>query len=96
MTRKEILNFGKEIVHKIFHIREDSITLKGYTARDKNGKLFFYEVKPTKTIDNVLQEYYWVASVEGYQLPRILYPFVKWEDEEPTKTEMYIKLTNHG
>ena len=86
MTRKEILQFGKEIADKFFHKKHHKeVTVKGFAARDRDGKLYVYREKPIRYNDK------WVLGGALF-LPIDLLPQVKWEDEEPTTIELTIKL----
>ena len=85
MTRKEILQFGKEIADKFFHKKHrEEVTVKGFVARDRDGKLFLYEGKPIRYNNK------WVGGALFH--PIDLLPQVKWEDKEPTPVEITIKL----
>ena len=57
-----------------------------YVARDKNGDLYLYTVKPKK-IDDC-----WICSYPAnmVELDKELYPEVKWEDDEPTEVKLII------
>lgn len=62
-----------------------------YVARDKDGFLYVYMIKPTKGDKR------WVLDLSErqadiYPIPRILFPEVKWEDEEPR--ELVLKPIN--
>ena len=70
---------------------EEKIT--AWIARDKNNKLFLFFQKPHKS------KYYnvWECIEECYSDNQEindseLYSQVKWEDEEPTKVELTIKI----
>jgi len=85
MTRKEILQFGKEIADKFFHKKhQEEVTVKGLAARDRDGKLFLYGGKPIRYGNK------WVSG--ELFLPIDWFPQVKWEDDEPTPVEITIKL----
>lgn len=85
MTRKEILQFGKEIADKFFHKKhQEEATIKGFVARDRNGKLYIYEERPIRYNE------IWIGG--RFFLIDNLLPQVKWEDEEPTPVEITIKL----
>lgn len=85
MTRKEILQFGKEIADKFFHKKHhEEVTVKGFVARDRDGTLFLYETTAIRYNNK------WVYG--AYFLPIDLLPQVKWEDKEPTPCEIIIKL----
>lgn len=58
----------------------------GWIARDKNGTLGFYYVKPNK--DN--EEGEWCYKY-GYGLIGELFPFIKWEDKKPYSVEEMLK-----
>jgi len=85
MTRKEILQFGKEIADKFFHKKhQEEVTIKGFVARDRDGKLYLYVEKPIR-YNNI-----WVAG--PVSLPIDLLPQVICEDTAPTPVEITIKL----
>ena len=85
MTRKEILQFGKEITDKFFHKKhQKEVTVKGFVARDKDGRLFLYNEKPIK------YNSIWIG--DGFSLQIDLLPQIKWEDKKPTPVEITIKL----
>lgn len=85
MTRKEILQFGREIADKFFHKKhQEEVTIKGFVARDRDGKLYLYDRTAIKYNNK------WVYG--AFFLPIDLFPQVKWEDEEPTPVEITIKL----
>ena len=48
-----------------------------WIARDKDGELFCYAVKPCK------RQRLWMGDNDYIQLPDNWFPEVKWEDEEP-------------
>ena len=90
MTRKEILEWGREMADKIFHKKKDEMTVKGWIARDESGFIYYYSVKPHKS----LRFSQWCVG-RSHQLVLLsddIFPFVKWEDEEPTPCEITIKL----
>lgn len=85
MTRKEILQFGKEIADKFFHKKhQEEMTIKGFVARDRDGKLCIYEERPIRYNE------IWIGG--RFLLIDNLFPQVKWKDEEPTPVEITIKL----
>lgn len=81
---------------------EEKIT--AWIARDERGYLFaFHYGKPIK-----IEEYDWEMPSPGYwdyedeelsmnpenvwELGKKLFPQIKWEDKEPTKVELTIKI----
>lgn len=48
-----------------------------WIARDEDGELFCYAVKPYKDSG------FWIGGNNNIQLPDNWFPKVKWEDEEP-------------
>lgn len=92
MTRKEILEWGREMANKIFHGKHEEQTLKGWAARAKNGKINLFAEKPTKNEKSGC----WVVDFTPGIVLRIkcdeTFPSVKWEDDEPTPCEIIIKL----
>lgn len=64
---------------------------EAWVARDESGSLFIYEEKPIK------HEHSWKPSIsfnDCYSLNNHFnLPQVKWEDEEPTKVELTIKIS---
>lgn len=70
---------------------EDRIT--AWVARNKSGTISFFKTKPIKEINDGL----WVCydgNVTRILDNEFLFDFsqVKWEDEEPTKVELTIKI----
>lgn len=66
---------------------EEKIT--AWVARDKDGVVTLFNKKPRKS------DYYpeWVIDEGEYlEIGRNLSPQVKWEDVEPTKVELTIKI----
>ena len=63
--------------------------MKLYIARDDNGDLYLYSVKPTKSISDGC--WYDTESGLSIYLETNKFPEVKWEDEEPTEAELTIK-----
>lgn len=61
-------------------------TITAWIARDKEGELYLYQFEPNKADD------FWTGF--GFTMPfdRHLFPQVKWEDKEPTKVELTIKI----
>lgn len=88
MTRKEILQFGKEIADKFFHNKhKEKNTIDCYMVRAESGDLYLFLNKPKKS------NLGW--SAQNYQdenIPVDWFPQVKWEDKEPTPIELTIKL----
>lgn len=71
---------------------EDKIT--AWVARDTSETLTFYQTKPIKSIDDGL----WICS-DSDKITTLFgdeflfeFPQVKWEDDEPTKVELTIKV----
>ena len=87
MTRKEILQFGKEIADKFFHKKhqEETHIIHGWVVRDRCGNCWFCKSKPHKTR-------YDDWSSPFVALRRQAFPQVKWSDDEPTPAELTIKL----
>lgn len=58
-----------------------------WIARDKDGILNLFKEKPNK------ERYRWYSDriQPDMYLNRLLFPEVKWEDEEPTEVELIIK-----
>lgn len=64
--------------------------ITAWTARDENGILFIYISKPIKDKSTGAwynPEDYGIGITENNDFPQ-----VKWEDEEPTKVELTIKI----
>lgn len=64
--------------------------LKAWVARDEDGSLFLYIVKPRKSQSK------WMPDgssdlIELIELSRESFPEVKWEDEEATEVSITIK-----
>lgn len=90
MTRKEILEWGYEMADKIFHKKKDEMTIKGWIARDLNGFIYYYSVKPRKSICS--HQWHTDTSQSLLRLPNYMFPSVKWGDEEPTPCKITIEL----
>lgn len=67
--------------------------VNAWVARDEDGRLFIFFKRPKK------YEIYggWHIEAEGMwgiseELTKDLFSQVKWEDEEPTKVELIIKI----
>ena len=61
--------------------------LEAWVARDDNGMLYLYLVKPIKF------ETTWITAAIGakfIQLDKELFPEVQWSDEEPKKIKLSI------
>lgn len=63
---------------------EEKIT--AWVARDKNSGLYIHTLEPNKEKD------FWIGLGDNLVIDRHLFPQVKWEDEEPTKVELTIKI----
>ena len=67
-------------------------TITAWIARDKSGILFMYTRKPLKGKSCEA----WYLDTEkpgvGIEMDVNKFPQVKWEDEEPTKVELTIKI----
>lgn len=56
---------------------------RGWIARDKNDRLYWYETKPKEKFD-----YKWRVDYSAYTeistfFPQCKFDFIKWEDKEP-------------
>ena len=56
-----------------------------WAARDMDGKLFIYRVKPLKDYS------VWYSPGFSLALGRTPFPEVQWSDEEPTRVTIMIK-----
>lgn len=62
---------------------------RGWIARDKNGKLYWFENKPTNKINAE-----WITSITGTIInidsvfPQCKFEFIKWGDEEPWEVKI--------
>lgn len=64
--------------------------MKAFIARDKDGRLFLYSSTPP-----IKTELQWISlstSKNIFKIDDMLFPEVKWEDEEPT--EINIEIVN--
>lgn len=62
-------------------------TITAWIARDKEGGLYIHTLEPNKEdLD------FWIGFGDNLVIDRHLFPQVKWEDEEPTKVELTIKI----
>lgn len=90
MTRKEIKEFGQHIADKVFHKKEQDniLVIKGWIARDKNHKIYFYGDEPSKNDSQ------WVGKIAKVfvRFDDDCFPQVNWEDDKPTACEIVIKI----
>lgn len=63
---------------------EEKITT--WVVRDEDGGLYIYTLEPNKEKD------FWIGLGDNLVIDRHLLLQVKWEDEEPTKVELTIKI----
>ena len=56
-----------------------------WAARDMDGKLFLYKLKPLKDLT------VWYSHGFSLALGRTPFPEIKWSDEEPTRVSITIK-----
>lgn len=61
-------------------------TITAWIARDEGGGLYIHKLEPNKS------GYSWMGFGDTLVIDRHLFPQVKWEDEEPTKVELTIKI----
>lgn len=69
--------------------KKQSPKIKGWVARDKNGKLNFFLGKPRKIINTQGQEY-WIGHGRMKQ-PNEFFPDLRWEDD-PIEVELTIHI----
>lgn len=62
--------------------------MKYYIARDEDGSLWLYDIKPKKEKD----QSWWDASTSFIELDSNSYSEVKWTDEEATEVEIILNL----
>ena len=57
-----------------------------WVARDKDGTLYLFTQKPSKMNDS------WagILGTRRGDLPRTMFPEIKWSDDEPTKVKLII------
>ena len=81
-------------------------TITAWIARDKSGSINIFRTKPSRFGGMLSQylgghffpstpDYYWGEFKIGSRqidIPENLFPQVKWEDDEPTKVELTIKI----
>ena len=58
--------------------------IKAWIARDENGEIYIYTTEPRKL------KRQWEAIDKGFDKKK--FQQIKWEDEEPTKVELTIKM----
>lgn len=70
-----------------------------YIARDKSGKLYLYNNKPVKEYNEWHNYDAYLLNISHYNEVMFainneddIFPFIKWEDEEPWKVEDLLKL----
>ena len=62
--------------------------MKYYIARDEDGSLWLYDIKPKKEKD----QSWWDISTRFIELDSNSYLEVKWTDEEATEVEIILNL----
>ena len=62
--------------------------MKYYIARDEDGSLWLYDIKPKKEKD----QSWWDSSTRFIELDSNSYLEVKWTDEEATEVEIILNL----
>lgn len=60
--------------------------LEAWIARDYDGSLYIYTEKPQK-----LLETWYMRGLGLMKISDLLFPEVKWSDEEPTKVKIVIE-----
>ena len=58
--------------------------IKAWIARDENGEIYIYTTEPRKL------KRQWETIDKGFDKNK--FQQIKWEDEEPTKVELTIKI----
>ena len=61
------------------------IEIESWAARDMDGKLFLYRLKPLKDLT------VWYSPGFSLALGRTPFPEVQWSDDEPTKVKITIE-----
>lgn len=62
---------------------------RGWIARDNNGDLWWYEIKPKKKNSSIWILPNVLTNLQiGIAFPQCKFNFIKWEDEEPWKVEV--------
>ena len=56
-----------------------------WAARDKNGTLYLYKIKPIK------DKFIWYSPDFSLVLASASFPEVQWSDEEPTRVKITIE-----
>lgn len=89
MTKEEI----EKISHKELITAEEynsrSEKMRGWIARDKDGRLFMGYEKPERLADEYTGM--WVGYGKDFmELPEEMFPCLKWEDE-PIEVELIIR-----
>ena len=74
--QKEVEGAAKEITDKVFEEISALPTIKGWVARNKNGKLYFFLVVPQRGPIS------WVPLTDKwFELDEYFFPDLRWEDE---------------
>lgn len=60
--------------------------ITAWIARDEEDGLYIHTLEPNKEKD------FWIGLGDNLVIDRHLFPQVKWEDKEPTKVELTIKI----
>ena len=59
--------------------------IEAWAARDKDGKIFLYRIKPIK------DKFVWYSPGFNLLLASASFPEIQWSDEEPTRVTITIK-----
>lgn len=70
-----------------------------YIARNKNGDLFLFKLRPAKQISNEEENNFWIAYNPGneacFDLYNHLFKFITWEDKEAYDIMKLLKGVNY-
>ena len=90
-TRNELLSWAKDAWEKITgKHKEEEVTTKGWVARDKDGFLCLYTVKPWRIMGS--NSWHTGTIPSDAKIPAKYFPSVQWSDPEPTPGEITIKI----
>lgn len=89
-TRKELREWAHETWEKITGKHQEEITIKGWLARDKDGSLCLYTVKPWRITGS--NRWHTGTTPADAKIPMKYFPSVQWSDPEPTPATITIKI----
>ena len=70
----------------------DTIKIKGYVARDKDGSIWFHYTKPHR--ENDIEKTWWGSNDKSFEINDFDFPEyadLTWEESEPVEVELTLR-----